>query len=422
MGTSSRTELIQRVEQLSRHYGKACNIPCQVIDLSDLKNINLVCPASNFKNSNSYCDGCIKSLIYNSQQAERFGGSYVFFCPGSLMYWVSPVAFDSKLDIVILAGPAVVVSIDDIEEDIKRIHPNPSTELVKKISKIRCVSPETVHSMSEILRMCASWASGYQEQNLLDKWQAVQVQSELFPVIERLKSEDETFPLYSFENESALQTAIMNKDMDGGYKALKELVGILFFHTHANSIFVVSRVQEIITLMSRAALCTGADDMAVWKICENSYKKLYLLQSFERILSLLKNIMRSFILLVVHTESDMFSSSIRKAMAYAHKNFSLPISIEEISKEVSISPSYFCRRFLTETGKTWTQYLNAIRVENSKKLLSDTNLSLLQIAEDVGFEDQSYFSRVFKKLAGMTARDYRKRSRKFPVMAEEIHT
>ena len=422
METSSRNELIKRVKQLAAHYSKACDITCQILDLSDLSRIRLKCPVAGTDIKSPYCQDCLKNIVYNSRQAERFGGSYVFFCPGSLMYWVSPVAFDSKLDIVILAGPTVVVSLEDIEEDIRQIQATPSPDLSENLSLIRKIPPETIHSMSEILRMCAGWASGYKEQDLLAKWQTVKVQSELFPIIEKLKGEEESFPVYSYENESKLQKAIMNKDEDFGYEALKELVGILFFHSNPNSIFVVSRVQEIITLMSRAALTAGASDEAVWKICQSSYKKVYLLQSFERILSGLKEIMKSFIFLVNNREAEMYSVSNRKAMAYARKHYNKQISIERISGEVNVSPSYFCRRFLAETGKTWTKYLNEIRIENSKSLLYETNYSLLQIAEEVGFEDQSYFSRVFKKITGITARDYRKKARTIPTSNEEIHT
>ncbi|MFD1903899.1 helix-turn-helix domain-containing protein [Paenibacillus rhizoplanae] len=66
------------------------------------------------------------------------------------------------------------------------------------------------------------------------------------------------------------------------------------------------------------------------------------------------------------------------------------------------------RKFKQITGENLSDYLTGLRVEKAKALLQNTNLRLSQIAELVGYEDEKYFSRVFKKTAGLTPREYRK--------------
>ena len=60
-----------------------------------------------------------------------------------------------------------------------------------------------------------------------------------------------------------------------------------------------------------------------------------------------------------------------------------------------------------EVGVSFSNYLNKIRIEQSKLLLKNTDSSIVEIAMEVGFEDQSYFSKVFKNLTKMTPKQYR---------------
>ena len=73
----------------------------------------------------------------------------------------------------------------------------------------------------------------------------------------------------------------------------------------------------------------------------------------------------------------------------------------------SLNPSYFSSIFKKEVGVSFSNYLNKIRIEQSKLLLKNTDSSIVEIALEVGFEDQSYFSKVFKNLTKMTPKQYR---------------
>jgi AraC-like DNA-binding protein len=70
--------------------------------------------------------------------------------------------------------------------------------------------------------------------------------------------------------------------------------------------------------------------------------------------------------------------------------------------------SYLCNHFKKETGKTITEYINELKVRESKRLLKNSKLSLIEISTRLGFSSQSYFHIVFKKHTGITPQEFRK--------------
>jgi len=106
-----------------------------------------------------------------------------------------------------------------------------------------------------------------------------------------------------------------------------------------------------------------------------------------------------------------FNPYVKKAVEYCIKNFDSPISVDLICDELHINKSYFCKIFKSETGYTFTNYLNIFRVEKSKRLLKNPNMSLLDVAISVGFNSQNYYSSVFKKITNKTPLEYKQEIR-----------
>ena len=75
---------------------------------------------------------------------------------------------------------------------------------------------------------------------------------------------------------------------------------------------------------------------------------------------------------------------------------------------MGFNPSYFSRTFKEETGKKFIEYLTDLRMQESQKLLSETDLPISRIAEMAGYRDDKYFSRAFKKYSGLKPKEYRK--------------
>ena len=100
-------------------------------------------------------------------------------------------------------------------------------------------------------------------------------------------------------------------------------------------------------------------------------------------------------------------SPIQSAQQWMESNFSSDFLLEEVAEKVGLSLRSFRRRFTDATGEPPIQYLQRIRLETAKHLLVSSTLGIDQIAYRVGFEDPSYFSRLFKQKLNVTPSEYR---------------
>lgn len=98
---------------------------------------------------------------------------------------------------------------------------------------------------------------------------------------------------------------------------------------------------------------------------------------------------------------------INKVCSYLEQNFSKPISINDAAAIVNISPSAFCKFFKRATGKTFSDYLNDIRIGYACYQLIETDKLISTIARNAGFESLTYFNRVFIRKKNTTPRQFR---------------
>ncbi len=106
---------------------------------------------------------------------------------------------------------------------------------------------------------------------------------------------------------------------------------------------------------------------------------------------------------------EQYSESVRGAMRIIETNYAQNLSLEDICSELSISKNYFSYVFKRETGMNLWDYLTRIRLAHAKKLLAETDMRNYEIAFKVGYDNPSYFSKLFKKYENMTPGEYRDR-------------
>ena len=89
------------------------------------------------------------------------------------------------------------------------------------------------------------------------------------------------------------------------------------------------------------------------------------------------------------------------------RHYAEPLTLAQLAETAGLSPSYFSALFVKVMGVSLREYINHVRVEEAKRLLTATDYPLSQIAVSVGFSDQSYFSKVFKQITGISPNRYR---------------
>lgn len=93
---------------------------------------------------------------------------------------------------------------------------------------------------------------------------------------------------------------------------------------------------------------------------------------------------------------------LKKVLDYMEANYSSPVTLEQLSASVNMSPKYFCRFFYQMTHKTPIDYLNYQRIEHASYQLATTDASVTEVAYNCGFNDLSYFIKTYKKYKGIT--------------------
>lgn len=100
---------------------------------------------------------------------------------------------------------------------------------------------------------------------------------------------------------------------------------------------------------------------------------------------------------------------VKKAIGYMQENYTKKLTLIEVADHTYVSQWHLSKLLNRHTGQSFSEHLNTIRITEAQKLLSDPSLRIGDIAEQVGFVDVGHFSRVFKKITGMSANEYRNR-------------
>ena len=103
-------------------------------------------------------------------------------------------------------------------------------------------------------------------------------------------------------------------------------------------------------------------------------------------------------------------SPIKTSLKYIHSFFTSKIDVPNLAKMEGLSNSRYITVFKNQTGKSPNEYIIDLRIQFAKNLLDNTNMSVRQISESVGYHDQYFFSRLFKRHTGISPQEYKKRN------------
>ncbi len=103
-------------------------------------------------------------------------------------------------------------------------------------------------------------------------------------------------------------------------------------------------------------------------------------------------------------KNQLFTEYIR---GYIETHYMDDISLQDVAAQLHYSDAYFCRFFKQNFDKNFIMYLSELRVEKAKELLEDMTINVKDISAKVGFRDSSYFTKVFKRITGVTPSEYR---------------
>lgn len=360
------------------------------------------------------CQRCTKNgcagtnaFVHGCREAYRWDGIYISFCGIGLVLLSGFISDEEgKLAGGIVAGPICMGSWDDHVAEV------PFSELRSMIASLPCFQTQKIQSMAEVMSAICAYISGdahgksgryfYSQESLLNNIYA-----------EKIKSYAESdYYTYPIAQERKLRSAIRSRNREEAENILNQILAYIYVSNNSNLEAIKPRITELLIVMSRCALDAGADNRNIDVITQSALKVIDEFRTIEDLSAWVSNILHRFLTSAFTYDRLKHADTIHEVDRYIQTHYQKKLTLDELAEVNHMSKTYLCSIFKKETGETIINYINKVRIEKSKLLFSDKNLSIVEIANLCGFEDQSYFTKIFKNYVGMTPKKYRESRRR----------
>lgn len=163
-----------------------------------------------------------------------------------------------------------------------------------------------------------------------------------------------------------------------------------------------NKVLEILILACRATRLEGQNEMEYM----NYAKCIYEMDRFEEVETWAFSKFEYIIKAVRTSRSARKSKTVQDALGYIENHFEEEISLKDVADYVGVTPQHFSKIFKEEIGENYVDWLTNLRMDKAKKYLNTGDKNIKEICYMVGYKDPNYFSRIFKKIVGMSPTEY----------------
>ncbi|SKA98087.1 two-component system, response regulator YesN [Caloramator quimbayensis] len=197
-------------------------------------------------------------------------------------------------------------------------------------------------------------------------------------------------------------------DLNGAIKVCELFKDKLFKNANLSGYEFFNFIKEAFNIFLIVLKKYQLDSTILEQINESFYNRLELCSSASQLfLHFERHIKESFEIVIKNKEQEDIRP-IRISKQFINENYMKPITLKEVSDYVGFNDSYFSYLFKKENGITFLDYLSEVRMNKAKELLKNTDLSVAEICERVGYNDLKYFVKSFKKFTGIKPSEYRK--------------
>jgi two-component system, response regulator YesN len=325
-------------------------------------------------------------------------------------YLLLPLS-NNKIGIIIRlinhAGEKIYIL--DLLEDIKE-------EIHKKIRSVITIGIGRSYARIEDLRVSyyeALNAQGYAEQ--FSKSSIIHVENindsasvNIAVGVQRMLSTDQYINKYPVREKEELLSLMKVGDVQNSKEALDRFLCKFSLFIEENPEILKVRLYELVGSLIDSAILSGGDEEKLNELVNKYFHDINYIKDIQVVEKWLSKVVLEIVGIVAAVYERRSKVLVEHAKKYIEENYRKQLSYKEVAKEIYISPSYFLNLFKQETGKTFVDYLTHLRINKAKKLLLSTELNITEIAFETGFNNSNYFSSIFKKITGSTAKEYRK--------------
>jgi two-component system, response regulator YesN len=261
---------------------------------------------------------------------------------------------------------------------------------------------QAAQGLYEIFYQVSGWNPELLKENRLRVMQQEQINQ---AVAERRKGGSQA--LYAFEKERALLAQIRSGDRNAARQILNEMLAVIYLSSQQLAV-LRARAVELMSCLTRAAI---EDNPLLEPLIEQNHawtERLVRARDFENLSQFLMDALDEFIDAIYLHGINRSNMKVRLALDFISANFTKPISLSLVAREVGLSPCRLAHLVKENTGHTVLQILQQVRVRHAQQLLTKTTKPCIEVAYEVGYGDQSYFIKHFKRISGTTPNRYRR--------------
>ena len=356
---------------------------------------------------------CSKNLRFSTQISYEMGEAYVYYCPVGLVHISVPVIVDKQYCASAVAGPLAMGEIGDhhLSQALAMDHDALSevAKIALFISKMKVYTPTQIQKISQlffgaVLQSHKNWEDYEQLQSRYN--QQIEAGEHIRKRKEAIVSHISP-SLTCAELEEQFTRELRARNRENALSCLHSLLNELILLEGGNLDSIKLHILELYISLS----CSASEEgIPLRKIIGNDFA---LINSLNR-----SELMGDFYgwasKMVNHFIDDVFvnvsnmSDTMSRAVTYIAAHYMEKFTLRELATKLFVSDSYLSKLFRLELNSSFTDYLNRTRIDHSTELMKNTDLSILEVSGMVGFEDQSYFTKVFKRAIGETPKQYRK--------------
>ncbi|MEF9989979.1 MAG: AraC family transcriptional regulator [Christensenellaceae bacterium] len=396
---------------------KSCNLIKNALDVNcfveDVKNMQIppteLCEeCAKLQAKYGVDKQCAKLHADSAFQSEKWGGKYEYLCPLGLCFVSSGIPIDAELRYAIIAGPFFMVDFNEFTgEDLPNMFHNKSTPKILNIAKrITYIPCHRVTYIADMINIVAkNTAANIRSGNLVLE-ESDDASKRIYELIYKHKDLEDAMTI-QLELENRLMNNIKLKNREKSQKLLNEILGGIYFNSFGDLKIIKARVTELVVGLVREAVSSGAGMDNAFALSGDYIAEIQKLGNIRELDMWLAKVLNNIMFSVLPASNLRHTALVQIVKNYIAENYMKKISLNELADLAGFSVSYLSKIFKEETQKSISSYINHERIESAKKLLKTTDISLVDLAYVVGFEEQSYFTKVFKKLEGVSPGRYR---------------
>jgi len=358
---------------------------------------------------------CKQDRLRSVKMAFETGQPYISIChAGIVLACVPAMDKDEPLGGVFfgkcLWDKPDDITIDEINKRAKGIRID-RDKLAAAIEKLPIVSGRKVHEAAEFLFVAIYEITGLDPHVIQWRRQRSQQQSEIGELI-RKEKEKSGAGQYPLEAEKRLMDKVKIGDRLGAREILNMILASIMLSDPGDLAVLKARMLELLSILSRSAVEGGVDINFLLEKNLDYINKVMQIDNQQDLCAWIGNALNDFIEQVYSTQDSRRVSQIKPATDYIMAHYCEPITLNDVAKAAHLSVSRLSHIFKEQTGLTIVDYMTNARIEYAKELLISTNKNCTEVCFEAGYNNQSYFTRTFKDVVGVTPRAFRDMNRR----------